>query len=160
MTNPFIIRTASYVDALAIAPNLRKEDVAEIEAGSGRSPLQALTDVFRLDAGNNPVWVGVDDEGVGAIFGVTKLREGIGFPWMVATERLPRHAKQFLQECPRIIQLFHDYYQFLSGLVDCRNKVHIRWLQWCGFSVSQNPLPHGPKALPFYPFYKVSPTSV
>lgn len=150
---PYTVRAACFADAEYLSTRLRKEDEAEIAAASGRAPLDCLREGISVGR----AWVGVDDEGPIGIFGVIpSTRPFVGWPWMLATERLVKHQRQFLKECAARVTTLHRDFTLLTNFVDARNHVHIRWLTWCGFEFMRLHKHYGVERRPFYEFQRVS----
>jgi hypothetical protein len=147
---PFV-RRASEIDVEYLARDLRKEDAAEIKAAVGLSPIEGLMQSFRT---SHRVWVAVDEEGPWAMFGVGGKDHIVGHPWMLAADRMKRHAKTFIQQCPKWIEEMSKGVAILQNFVDARNTVHIRWLKWAGFTFADKPVIAGVERRPFFEFYK------
>ena len=101
MTRENYVRPAILKDALELAPRIRKDDRAEIRASNNSSPLEAL--VFPFTEPNGKIYsiIGSQSEGVIGMFGVAKCAEpDYGVAWLLSSEDLFRHTKQFIKECP------------------------------------------------------------
>lgn len=116
-----------------IARNMRRADRDEIAAMSGKSPGAALAYSLRK---SSRAWTIMAPDGrpIG-MFGVgdVNILAGVGCPWLLGTDELPRHAIVFLRNCPYWLgQLFRGY-DVLRNFVDERNTLSMRWLKWLGF---------------------------
>lgn len=145
-----IIYRSSIEDALQLAPQLRAEDVAEVRAASGKSPLVALQ--FGIE--HSECYSAADADGVFAMFGLGAN----GSIWLLASDRLLNHKIFFLRESLRWFNRWHERHEVLWNLVDCRNTVHIQWLKWVGCSF-ELPIPNGPDHLLFQRFNHVRPSN-
>jgi hypothetical protein len=126
---PYVYR-ASVKDAVALAPDLRAEDVAEIKAAVGSSPLAALT---RGVAESTLCYAVSDDDGVFALFGVAPTEvPRVGAVWMLASPRLETHARPLLREARHWLRIMHEKYPVLWNVVDSRNETHVRFVRWLG----------------------------
>lgn len=128
------------------AEHMRKEDRDEAVAQTGKHPSVALGYTF---GGADLCMVGTADGVPVCMFGLTD-----GAPWMVATEGLAEHAKEFLSRCRSVVSHMHDISPKLANYVDTRNTKAIRWLKWLGF-VIMPPVKHGPYGALFHPFERV-----
>ena len=148
------IREATLGDCHALAPILRKADLAEIAAGSGRDPLAALIDSFEgsaqrftIEAAGRPL----------AIFGGGPLPRysdyTVGSPWMLGSDALRDHATWFLRSTPEIVERVARHYDLLLNAVDIRNTAHVRWLRFAGFTMGEV-ITHGAERRPFQLFTK------
>jgi len=79
----------------------------------------------------------------------------IGFAWLVATDELTHFEVAFLRESKYWINVLHSRYSVLWNYVDARNKVHIRWLDWCGFMLVDRIEAFGPEARLFFKFSRM-----
>jgi hypothetical protein len=147
----YSVRPADLRDAFVLAPRLRKEDVAEVQA-HGITPLDAIT--HGVKAGG--AWVGCAG---GMPIGIYGLAPGadplVGHPWMLATDDLVTHQKWFLRHCRAGVAEMQSRYPVLVNVVDARNAVHIRWLRWCGFTFINLHKEFGPERRPFYEFVRI-----
>lgn len=118
-----------------IAEVMRQADRDEIAARSGRTPLGALMASYR---GSTSCWVVLIDGQPEVIFGVGDLNvlAGIGSPWLLGSDAVWRHRKEFLRRSRVWLRQLLGRYSVLRNVVDCRNGASIRWLGWLGFRFS------------------------
>jgi hypothetical protein len=135
-----------------IARNMSDADRAEIAASAGISPRLALVQSLEASAA---AWTGlVGDSRPVCMFGVSPIDilGGVGCPWLLTTEELPRHAKTFLKLNREYVPKMLDVFPHLVNWVDVRHEVAIRWLKWLGFRFDENPVAYGPYEMPFLRF--------
>lgn len=128
------VTTAAPADCRVLAKILREQDAAEVLAASGDQPLVALEKALHL---SRATWaVRADDWGLIAMFGVGPhpANPEVGIPWLLASDRLESISRAFLRGCRPYISLMQSWYPTLTNVVDARNDVARRWLEWCGFS--------------------------
>ena len=141
-------RLALPEDIALIAPNLREADVQELAASCpAMSPAADLgmgfmksvccsTMVRTKDADHEPV----------GMWGIAPgSHDKSGVIWMLGTDRLVNDfavVRTFLRECLNNLQVIFDEGLFTSlyNIVDGRNEVHMRYLQWIGFDINPNPI--------------------
>ena len=129
---------------------MRDADSREMSA-HGLSPIQAAS-VSILDS-NLAFTVTYCDEPV-LIFGVSDSTiEGLGAVWAMGTYEIRKIGSQFLRHSKEWIEILEDGYQAIGNIVDDRNDVHRRWLEWCGFEFGHT-IKYGPLGLPFTHFLK------
>lgn len=128
------IRRATLDDVNSLAPRLREEDKTELKAVGHKDPIEAL--LYGLNC-KDPTYVAEDEEGLPQIiFGTAPSPDpAVGYVWMVATEALKDHWIQVLRETRPWIDRIRGHYSLLANIVHADNKVHIRWLQWAGFTL-------------------------
>lgn len=131
-------------DAVAeLLADIRAEDAAEMAAASvdGQSlagvPLQALRWHGRLVA----------------LFGLAGLPrlDGAGVPWMLCTNALkvvPRRAMAGISR--RVVDDWMSQRSMLINMVHAKNRQAIRFVQWLGFTVGNQPTGPGGEFLTFY----------
>jgi len=61
----------------------------------------------------------------------------------------------FLRESKVQLAKLHEQYSVLFNVVDARNKIHIRWIQWMGFTFIREHPQWGPESRLFYEFVKI-----
>jgi hypothetical protein len=142
------------------APLLREADRQEIYAHSGRTPEEALRVSARMSDVSACFYA--DGEPL-LIFGVVQASRGKpglkpqGVPWMMGTDLIssPKVRRQFARESrKKVDELLRVRYSSLTNITDARNKVHHRWLSWCGFKYLRT-VPVGAFATPFYEFIRI-----
>jgi hypothetical protein len=142
-------------DAADVASRLREADKQEGWAALGVDPALYLATGCDYDR----TWVIFNAEGENvALAGVSPMDEpDLGQVWMVATDQLLNHQKEFLKHTRAFIDILHEDYPILFNWVDARNEVHIKWLKWCGFTFINRHEKWGPYGIPFYTFIRIKP---
>jgi hypothetical protein len=148
----FVQATADHIPA--IAEHARAADVAEVQASSGATIEQALTEGLRIST--RAYTALLDGEPV-AMMGVNPYSElsGSGVAWMLATSALDTtKGRRAVVRCAQpVLDDFRERYPgMIWNAVDARNARAIRFLKWAGFTFV-DPVPVGPEKRPFYPFY-------
>jgi hypothetical protein len=133
-----------------LAPRLREEDKAECMAAAGASPEIAL--VASLYTSEMALTlIGKCGNPIG-MFGLTP---GHGPDdrciWMLATPAIQDNTVQFLRESREWISEANRTHPLLWNWVDSRNELHIKWLEWNGFTfINRAPvIPGGPDFIHF-----------
>ena len=77
--------------------------------------------------------------------------------WMLAADELTskEHRSTFLRNSRVWVNSINSRHQLLFNHVDARNKQHIRWLKWCGFSFIRLVPDYGAEKRPFYEFVRL-----
>ena len=149
------VRDTLEEDLAHLAENLRDEDVAELKAQSGLEPHMALKFALVMsryikticDPSGTPI----------GIYGVTDTSmKGLGSIWMMATPDLLKHQRQFLRECREGISEISQGSTCVFNYTDARNKVHHKWLKWCGFTFINEHKNFGKDKETFYEFVKIT----
>jgi hypothetical protein len=119
-----------------IAPRMRKADVDEIKAASGKSPREALE--FSLDR-SNEAWALIYDGKPAAMFGVgwISILSGMAAPWLLGTDVVQDHYRHFLRGSRWWFARISSGYDVLTNIVDDRNDVSKRWLEFLGFTLDE-----------------------
>lgn len=145
------LRLATADDAVPFAEKLREADKAEIKAASGLSSVDALRDGIAI---SDVTYVAETENGDPiCIFGVSKhpLNEGCGIPWMVGTDLIQTYFFVFLRDGKtKLLPLITTTYPLLVNVVDSRNTVHLRWLEWMGFDIDKSPIFLTDPEVPFF----------
>lgn len=118
-----------------IARLMRAADQDEVRA-LGRTPFGAMALSLRK---SKRAWTIIADGRPIAMFGVgdVNILAGVGSPWMLGTDDLPRHATIFLRNCAYWVGQLLEGYTVLRNCVDDRNTLSIRWLKWLGFTIGE-----------------------
>ncbi|MDP3869929.1 hypothetical protein [Phenylobacterium sp.] len=138
-----------------LLPTLRPEDARELQSSSGGAPFVSMVraiglsdwSVAALDEDNLPV----------VLFGLARLDEGVGTPWMVASTKITQHALQVARFTRPIVAKMNRDYPILWNRADLRNSLHLKWLRWAGFRFGA--LVDAPDGSPFIEFSRI-PTNV
>ncbi len=149
------VRPARLTDADYLARRLRRDDLREIQAVSGEKPAQALR--RSIETSCLCYAVACPAERCIALFGVVPdaAPAGSASIWLLASPMLERFSVAFLRKSLLWVEALNRQYSILWNYVDARNKKHIRWLQWCGFTLTDRPVVYGFEKRPFYFFRRV-----
>jgi len=144
------IKKANYENTLAMAAKLRPCDAREVFAASGMTGPEVVS---RGVAASEESWIVEHDGEAFCVFGVVRLNDTIGIPWLLATKKIyDETCKNFiLLRSKEWVEKIMGDYKVLINYVDARNKQAIRWLEWAGFKL-EKPRPYGFKRLPFHKF--------
>ena len=145
------LRLASEIDCIYLSEHLREDDKQEIQAVTGLPPLLSLLTGLKLSS--VPLVICNADCKPVAMLGV--VPNGlIGFIWMVGTDDLKKISLSFLRNSKDVCDVLKSKHQILHNYVDKRNKLHINWLKWMGFSII-NEVNYGIEIRKFYEFVKI-----
>ena len=131
--------------AVEVAFNLRPEDRREIEEGHGLDP---LIELVKSAHEGSCVYFEVPN---GKTAGMAGVEPG-GVVWMLCTDAIHDYPITFAREAKRFIESRQE--DLLWNIVDERNKVHLKLLQFLGFKFLRRIL-HGPNNLSFIEFARV-----
>lgn len=156
MPKNYVLRDATPQDAARIAPLLRSID--KVEIGSV-SPLYPELAILRSILASPGCRIGETLEGVPiCIWGVHKRNDSelrVGEIWLVGTPLVYEYSRAFLVESKNILKELEENYDLLYNYIHAENSLHIRWLQWLGFSFLKRHERFGLQGLPFYQFCKI-----
>lgn len=154
-----IIRRAEFVDVQSLVPRLRTEDQRELEElhpnenlinliwdGCVRS-YQAMAMVFP-DQYDPCLLFGVRDYLLEVDGGLCLY----GAPWLLANHSIKGRGISIARELRHWVQAWTYRYEHLSHYADSRNKTHLEWIKFMGFTLGDPPWPeqNGVKLVPFY----------
>jgi len=141
-------------DVLALAPRLRQADIDEVKAASGLDPLTALTLSLQI----SPLCFTVFGDGLQlAMFGAKpEDNPTIGRIWMLGSDEIHDHRFGFLRKSREWVDYLQERHPLLYNYIDARNTVHIRWLQWLGFSFINEVHGYGFEQRLFYQFVRIN----
>lgn len=144
------VREFKEADIEHLAANLRPSDLQEVQAASGMSPEVALG--YGL---GQKSFVIINNENPVAVYGVTpSATPQFGAVWMLATTEFHQVGRQFLRECRAGVDDLCREFEMVFNYSDARNKVHHRWLKWCGFNFIRT-VNYGVEDRPFIEFAKI-----
>jgi hypothetical protein len=136
------IRRATPADIEYISAHLRERDKAEIWASHRRRPEELPQVCSQVEV---YAWV-VDDVPV-VMFGCND--EGVGVPWLLATDAINFHSVAFLRQARRICWDWLIQYRTLVNYVHADNEQCILWLISLGFAFPESAMINGQKFLRF-----------
>jgi len=150
-------RRSDIKDVRPVAFNMRQEDVSEVMAGCGQTPTDALLFCYFksrpcmtiVGRSGNPI----------AMWGVVDQGDRLGRVWMLATDELvddKPNSIQFLRQARTWLARVMGDYDVLFNYVDARNVVHVKWLQWMGFTFIAKHSNYGHEGLTFLEFVRMS----
>ena len=135
-----------------ILPKLREADRIELTRASPLSVRRQLELSVRCS------WdaiAGFADDEILVLAGVASQNRlsGVGCPWMVATDELPKHAAKFLREDRKLIDRWLEIFDRLENWVDNDNVVSQKWLKRLKFEL-EDPVAYGDKGFLFRRFHR------
>jgi hypothetical protein len=128
---------------------MRQEDVEELLHSNGLDPLSNLLLSLKVSEYTYTVVLG---DKIVLMFGCGGIKGYSGVPWMLASDLLLSIKRDFVKECRRIVEVMASQYGYLENYAWSKNKIHIHWLKWLGFTV-EPPVPHGINNELFHRFY-------
>lgn len=144
------VRPAVLADVLELAPKMRTADREEIKASHGKTPLESLVIPFTFKKSETYTIIGTTNEGIVGMFGVTPTKDlEYGTAWLLSSEDLFKHTKQFIKECPYWVSKMSKGYTYIYNWVDRRNWKSLKWLQFLGFEPKEEVKQFGVGKLPF-----------
>lgn len=135
------VRPGTFADAIAVAKNLRPEDIREIE-GLGHN-VSALP--FYLLSSEPGVSFFNDANEIAGIAGVLPTdEEHVGMVWMLCTPALEKNPIKFVKMARTWLDGLSDRYRLLWNLADARNHFHHKLVKMLGFRAiaTQYPPPY------------------
>lgn len=141
--------------ALELARAMRPACRAEVQAASGRAPLDAVMRAIawsRRHGGG--AWAGMFDGELLAVFGigtpsVLASARGAGLPWALTSDAVDRFPREFWRASRAVIATWLEDYAELEQFVDARHVQALRWVARLGFTV-EAAQPFGLEGLPFH----------
>lgn len=123
---------------------------------SGHEPVVPLSHGVQFS--DLPISIMDKDGSTLGMFGAVSMGKDpcIGVVWMLCSSKILKHRRRFAKESRLWIQAMHRRYDLLWNVVDERNTVHIRWLQWCGFTFIKRYEALGVEQRPFLEFVRVA----
>ena len=149
-------RPSTLYDASAVAEGMRKEDVEECKAQSGACAKGTLLYCYMM---SNPCMTMVSRHGYPmGMWGVIPETKISGRIWMLGCQSMLEDSsdkRTFLRESKIELDRLHKQYPVLFNVVDARNEIHVRWIQWMGFTFIQKHPNWGPEGRLFYEFVRI-----
>ena len=130
--------------ATEVAFNLRPDDFREVYEGHGENPLVSIP---RDALNGNTVYFTAPN---GKTAGVAGVQQG-GLIWMLCTPVVEKYPHTFARQAKKFVDSRTE--PLLWNIVDKRNTVHLKLLQFLGFKFLRE-LKYGPNQLTFIEFCK------
>jgi len=122
-----------------LAAHIRKADRQEVWLSHKQAPLEALE--FSLK-NSERAWTAFVDEAPLMMWGVSRVGSLLsmkGVPWMLAADGFndKKVQREFLKQSRFAVDLLQRGFRRLENCVHADNKLSVRWLKWCGFTVNE-----------------------
>ena len=122
-----------------IAAHMREVDRHEVKASHGHTPGEALAASL---ARSDLAWTCLVDEEPAFMWGAARqgsLITRTGSPWLLATPAMYKVRRAFLRHSRHYVELMQVRFPRLENYVHAANRLSLRWLVWCGFTVEDAP---------------------
>ena len=150
------VRPSVLKDVSIVAENMRKEDVAEVKAQTGACPKGGLLYAYFM---SKPCLTVVSRHGhLMAMGGVVPSGEKTGRIWLLGCQSMVDDSmdkRWFLRKSKETLAEMQSLYPLLFNMVDARNEVHVKWIDWLGFTFIKKHLHWGPEDRMFYEFVRI-----
>lgn len=140
------LEAGTLAHAAALAPTLRPEDLAEVQACGFPDAQTALGVAV---AGSKVSWACLVDGEVAAMFGIGDGPGGEQL-WFLTGQGFVRHARLFVSRAKDVMRRLLEHHASLQNHIDARYPAAVRWARWLGFEVGE-PVPYGPHGQLFHP---------
>lgn len=137
--------------AIAMAPHVRAAEVREVMDSDGLGAEAAL--LRELDRSES-AWAWLVDGQVACMFGIVRghnMLDFAAYPWFLSTSLIETNCMAFARACRRLLPELLSRHTCLSGMVDARHTMSVRWLEWLGARLGE-PEPWGVAKAPFRHF--------
>ncbi|MEQ1735863.1 MAG: hypothetical protein ABL886_05630 [Rhodoglobus sp.] len=116
-----------------VRSGLRDADLVELRA-AGSTTEKSLVKGFRTSTPH--AYSVICGQWCIAMFGVVPLPsyERFGVVWLLGTDELFQHRGAFLRQSRHYLDLLSRRFDAVGNAVHYQNSVHIRWLEWLGFT--------------------------
>lgn len=123
-------REAKREDIYILAPKMRESDKLEVYCSHGMTAEEALEYSWLTSREVNTIYG--DDEEVIGMFGWSLDESNFCIPWLLASDELKNHQKQFIKESRKwigdLMEKFEHGYNFAHG----DNTQSLKWLRMAG----------------------------
>lgn len=141
---------ATKTHALMMSRRVRAAEVREIAASHAVTPVKLLIEEVDRSAS---AWSWIVAGEVACMFGIVTptLVSEEAYPWFFSTDLVDRYARQFARTCKELLPELLSRHPRLTGMVDARYALSVRWLEWLGATFDE-PQPWGATGAPFRRF--------
>jgi hypothetical protein len=118
-------------DALLIARRMRPQDIAELRAGFGRGPLEAIAHALEHATFARMVHYGFEPFG---LYGTSPLSVlgGLAQVFIFVTDAVDRYPYAFARASKLAARELQGQHRMLMNFVDAKDERVLRWLRWLG----------------------------
>lgn len=134
-----------------IAADMRQADIDEIWASHHYTPVEALMEGWK-DSYLSAIVTIEDEPCVMLGLVIHDILSGSGVPWLLGTENVLKHKREFVRQVPAVIDMMLDICPKLTNFVHVENRASVRWLKRIGF-ILDDPLPYGCENELFHRFH-------
>lgn len=137
-----------------LAEYMREADRREVWASHRHNPVEALETSLK---NSELAWTFIGNDKPLFMWGVGRqgsILSDKGMPWLLGTDGIRKFQRVFLQHCPYYVGLMQESFALLENYVHADNRISIRWLEWCGFTVERE-IPEVINDEDFYQFWRV-----
>ena len=130
-------RKAVIQDIDILAPILREQDKHEVWCSHGVNSREALQMSF---LNSTECYSIIEDHlKLVGMFGVVNQGNGVGMPWMLASDDLPKkeNVATFLPQGKSWVEGLQKKYQQLYNYAHAENHTSLKWLKWLGFDCNE-----------------------
>jgi len=133
-----------------LGSRLREQDILELRVQGAEFNDEAIRVLVSRDT-----WVGMADGRPVVAFGAlpSSILGGAASLWLLATPDLYPHSRTFIRSARPVLAALGRAYPQLTSIVVASNVVAIRWLQWLGFTIGDQPYAQGVNGEPILPCY-------
>lgn len=146
------IITAEAAHIAPIAAHMREADRREVMASHGHSPDEALAASLER---SDMAWTCLVDGEPAFMWGAARqgsLLTLTGSPWLLATPAIYTVRRAFLRRSRSYVERMQARFPRLENYVHAANRLSLRWLAWCGFTLADAPTLRGGE--PFFFFWR------
>lgn len=133
------VREALFEDAFFVASRLRESDKRELLAASPDDPERRVLDSWRVSDWSRVALVDGEPAVLWGVAQCIQMGEQYGSPWLLATEKITKIRRGFVEKCLEDKDLVMNSYPKLFNLVHRENLLSQSWLQWMGFVLHKEP---------------------
>lgn len=144
------LRPATVFDAIDLAPRLRQLDLDEIMRDEDSDPLGTLVEGVCASAES---WAASHGGVVFCIGGIRKAEDGSGIIWLLGSDGVSKHKKEFLSVSKGLFLGYKNQYDLIHNFVGQNSHESKRYLSWLGFTIEPHVTIVGSRQVPFQYFW-------
>jgi|TARA_Y100000817_G_scaffold216049_1_gene169946 hypothetical protein len=125
------IRVTTEAHIKELKENLREMDKVEVACFKS-TPEDALNKAFTED--DITLTVVTKHGSVMAIFGAGRPKDP--YIWMLGSPEVDAYSKDFIKHCRKWVWALTELYGQVSNYIHAENFICLKWLEWCGATLS------------------------